>query len=54
MKNNEYTIIFTSKVFVFFLKQANITITENKSFNISEFILNEVEKSLKKLEIEQI
>jgi hypothetical protein len=54
MKSNEYTIIFTSKVFIFFLKQANITITENKSFNISEFILNEVEKSLKKLEIEEI
>jgi hypothetical protein len=53
-KSNDYTVIFTSQVFTFFLKEINITITENKSFNISEFILNEVEKSLKKLEIEEI
>jgi hypothetical protein len=54
MKNNEYTLIFTSKVFIFFLKQVNISVTDKKAFNISEFILNEVEKSLKKLEIEEI
>lgn len=47
-------ILFTSKVFEFFLKEININITENKSLNISEFILSEVEKEMKKLEIEEI
>jgi len=47
-------ILFTSKVFEFFLKEININITENKSFNISEFILSEVEKEMKKLVIEEL
>ena len=35
-------------------EEININITENKSLNISEFILSEVEKEMKKLEIEEI
>jgi len=45
---------YTSKVFSFFLKEININITENKSLSISEFILSEVQKSIDKLEIENI
>lgn len=45
---------YTSKVFTFFLKEINIIIDESKAINISEFILGEVEKSLKNLEIEEI
>ena len=45
---------YTSKVFTFFLKDINIRISEEKSRNISEFILWEVEKSIKNLKIEEI
>lgn len=55
LKSNRLILLnYTSKVFTFFLKEINIIISENKSQNIWEFILWEVEKSLKKLEIEEI
>jgi hypothetical protein len=54
INKNEDTIVFTSKVFTFFLNEINISITESKSIGIAEFILGEVEKSLQKLEIEEI
>lgn len=40
--------IFTSQVFSFFFTELNISITETKARNYSEFILWELEKSLKK------
>jgi len=39
---------FTSSVFSFFFQELNITITQTKSKSYSEFILWELEKSLKK------
>ena len=39
---------FTSSVFSFFFTELNISISESKSRNYSEFILLELEKSLKK------
>ncbi|QFR38619.1 hypothetical protein A9Q91_00085 [Candidatus Gracilibacteria bacterium 28_42_T64] len=54
LNEKDEIILFTSKVFEFFLKEININITVDKAFNISEFILSEVEKEIKKLEIEEI
>jgi hypothetical protein len=54
IKNDHDIIHFTAKVFTFFLKETNINIQEKKALSISEFILTEVEKSLKKLKIEEI
>lgn len=46
--------IFCSKVFRFFLKEIKITISDAKAHNISEFILWEILKQLKKIEVEEI
>jgi hypothetical protein len=43
---------YTSNIFTFFLNELNIQILDNKSINISEFIISEVSKSIDKLEIE--
>jgi len=45
---------YTSKVFSFFLNEINISISESKSKNISNFILSEVKKSIDNLKIENI
>ncbi len=45
---DEKVRVFTSKVFTFFFTELNISITESKSLSYSEFILWELEKSLKK------
>lgn len=52
--DNELLLIYMSKVFSFFLKEININISKSKSDNISEFILNEIKKSINKLKIEEI
>ncbi len=39
---------FTAKVFLFFFSELNISVSESKARNYSEFILWELEKSLKK------
>lgn len=39
--------VFTSKVFAFFFQELNISITDSKANNYSEFILWELEKTLK-------
>ena len=54
IKDDTLLLAYTSKVFTFFLKEINITITESKSLSISEFILSEVEKAIDKLKIENI
>ncbi len=53
-QDNILLLTYTSKVFTFFLKEINISITESKSLSISEFILSEVEKNIDKLKIEKI
>ena len=52
--NDEYIIVFTAKVFTFFLQECNITINPNKAKNIADFILQEVQKSLSRLILEEI
>lgn len=47
-------LTYTSNVFSFFLKEINISISKNKSLNISEFIISEIKKSVNKLEINNI
>jgi len=54
IKDEILLLTYTSKVFTFFLKEINIHIKQNKSLNISEFILWEVKKSINKLEIDNI
>jgi hypothetical protein len=54
IKDKIILLTYTSKVFIFFLKEINISITESKSLSISEFILSEVQKSIENLEIENI
>lgn len=45
---DEKVRIFTSSVFAFFFTELNIAITDSKAKSYSEFILSELEKSLKK------
>jgi hypothetical protein len=54
IKNEEILINYISKVFVFFLKEINISITNKKSENIAEFILSEIKKNINKLKIEDL
>lgn len=54
LKEDENIIIFVSVVFKFFLDEINISITDNKSYDISKFIVWEIKKSLKKLYLEEI
>jgi len=53
-KKQDDIIEFTSSVFTFFLKELNINIEKTESLNISNFILNEVLKNIKILELEEI
>jgi len=49
------TIInFVSYVFIFFLKEINVTIENKEAANISNFIISEVLKKIKKLDLENI
>lgn len=52
--DNTLLLTYISKVFIFFLKENNIKISENKSLKISEFIVSEIIKSINKLEINDI
>ena len=53
-KKHQPIIDYTALIFIFFLKELNIDISEKKAQNISEFIIWEVEQSIKKLKIEEI
>lgn len=52
--NNTLLLIYISKIFIFFLKENNIKISENKSLKISDFIISEIIKSINKLNINEI
>ena len=55
IKNDrEILLIYTKKIFSFFLSELNIKISENKAESITDFILSEVSKSINKLEVEII
>lgn len=53
-KNDESIIEFTSIVFTFFFQELNIEISKIKSTSYSRFILSEVEKNIRKLNLEEI
>ena len=52
--DTDLLLIYTSKVFSFFLSEINITISENKAKNISKFIISEIKNSIDKLETKNI
>lgn len=54
LANKTDIIVFTANIFKFFLNELTITIDNNKSISIADFILDELEKEIKKLEIETI
>lgn len=47
-------LAYTSQIFTFFLKEINISISKEKSDNISEFIISEISKYINKLEVESM
>ncbi len=51
---NDEIINFVSSIFIFFLKEININIKQEESINISNFILKQVSKKIKSLDIEKI
>lgn len=53
-KNDDDVLEFISTVFAFFLKEINISIHKDEAINISKFILSEVLKKIKSLNIENI
>ena len=54
LKEYDSLVLFTKKVFIFFLHSSNIKITESQAKWITEFILSEVEKSIKTLKIDDV
>ena len=53
IKGKEVTSFF-QKTFIFFLNNINIEISEKKALSYSAFILDEIRKTLKKMELEEI
>ena len=54
LKEYDSLLLYTEKVFIFFLHSSNIKITESQAKWITEFILSEVQKSIKTLKIEDV
>lgn len=54
LQTDEEIIIFISQVFTSFLNNLNISISLSKSQSISEYIIQEVLASIKKLDLEEI
>ncbi len=55
IKQNKNDLIwFIKSIFSFFLKENNIQIIDSEAINISAFILSEIEKAIKNLNLEQI
>ena len=55
LKNdNEVINQYIALIFIFFLKEINISISKNEALNISNFIISEVLNSIKKIEIEEV
>ena len=50
-KKEDDILLFVSKIFSFFLKEININIEKQESINISNFILSEILKNFKKLDL---
>lgn len=54
LKSDDSVITFTANVFTFFLKEVNIHIPPAKAISYSEFIVSELEKTLKSISFEKI
>lgn len=54
LEKDEAIYSFTAQVFTFFLQEKNIHIPEAKAKSYSEFIILELEKTLKKISFEEI
>lgn len=52
--DDELLLSYISKIFIFFLKENNINISQNKANNISYFIIWEINKSIKKINVDEI
>jgi len=50
----EIVLAFMSQTFSFFLSEINVEITENKSLNITNFILAQIITTIKKLNLEEV
>ncbi len=53
-ESEERVIFFFASVFQFFFRSLNIDITLDKSKNYGQFIISEIKKSLKNIELEEI
>lgn len=53
-KEKKGLVQFLSQIFIFFLRSLNIHISENKSVLYSDFILEQVEKKIKNIQLESI
>lgn len=54
LEKDEFIYSFTAQVFAFFLQEKNIHIPHSKAKSYSEFIILELEKTLKKITFETI
>lgn len=54
IKDDNLLINYISKIFIFFLKWLNINISENKSENISLFIISEIKKQVNNLKLKEV
>ncbi len=53
-KDNEIILNYIANIMFFFLKSVNIKIGKTQALNISDFIISETLKSIKKLNIEEV
>lgn len=53
-KSDKNIVDFTKNIFIFFLKENNIIITENKANSYADFIIWEISNKIQKIEIEEI
>ncbi len=55
LKNDKEVINqYIALIFIFFLKDINISISKNEALNISDFIISEVINNIKKLDIKEV
>ncbi len=54
LKTDKSIHIFMASIFTFFLMELNINISKSKAQSYSEFIIGELEKTLKKLDLDKV
>jgi len=53
-KDDKIIVNYIANIMFYFLKSINVNISKNKALNISDFIISETLKSIKKLNIEEV